>query len=219
MSLRTKIQSKQIWLHLDLLKTFHYWRRFHFARNVRFHIYPNSIIRIADSAHLIIGSGNFSINATWIEGDERKNTSELILASNSELFVEGYVSLYQGASIYVAPDAKLIIKKNSFLNTNTVVNCFLHIEIGEGCAISDDVRIHDSDNHSIYMDGHEKVNTKPVIIGNHVWIGKSSIIMKGVTIGDGAVIAAGSVVVHDVPPYTLFGGNPAKLIRENVSWS
>ena len=50
-------------------------------------------------------------------------------------------------------------------------------------------------------------------IGNDVWIGHSSIILSGVTIGNGAVIAAGSVVVKDVPPFSIVGGNPAKVIR------
>ncbi len=52
-----------------------------------------------------------------------------------------------------------------------------------------------------------------VIIGNDVWIGLNSLILSGVTIGDGAVIGAGSVVTKDVPPYAIVGGNPAKLIR------
>jgi virginiamycin A acetyltransferase len=55
------------------------------------------------------------------------------------------------------------------------------------------------------------------VIGNDVWIGINSIIMRGVTIGDGAVIAANSVVTRDVPPYAIFGGVPAKLIRYRFS--
>lgn len=51
-------------------------------------------------------------------------------------------------------------------------------------------------------------------IGNDVWIGYGSIIMQGVTIGDGAIIAAGSVVTKDVGSYSIYGGNPAKFIRE-----
>lgn len=52
-----------------------------------------------------------------------------------------------------------------------------------------------------------------IIIGNDVWIGRQSRIMPGVTIGDGAVIAAGSIVVKDIPPYAIFGGNPAQHIK------
>lgn len=53
----------------------------------------------------------------------------------------------------------------------------------------------------------------PIVIGNDVWIGMDSMILSGVTIGQGAVIAAGSVVTKDVPPYAIVGGNPAKVIK------
>ncbi len=55
------------------------------------------------------------------------------------------------------------------------------------------------------------------VIGNDVWIGLNSIVAPGVTVGDGAVIAAGSVVTKDVPPYMIVGGNPAKIIRPRFS--
>ena len=57
-------------------------------------------------------------------------------------------------------------------------------------------------------------NDKGVVIGNDVWIGTRAVILHGVTIGDGSVVAAGSVVTKDVPPYSIVGGNPAKVIRE-----
>lgn len=57
----------------------------------------------------------------------------------------------------------------------------------------------------------------PIVVGNDVWIATRAIIMSGVTIGDGAVIAAGSVVTRDVPPYAIVGGNPAKIIKYRFS--
>ena len=51
------------------------------------------------------------------------------------------------------------------------------------------------------------------VVGNDVWIGRESVILPGVTIGDGAIIAAYSVVSRDVPPYTVYGGDPARLLR------
>ena len=53
-----------------------------------------------------------------------------------------------------------------------------------------------------------------IVLGNDVWIGRESVIMPGVKIGDGAIIAAYSVVTREVPPYTVYGGNPAKFIKE-----
>lgn len=57
----------------------------------------------------------------------------------------------------------------------------------------------------------------PVIIEGDNWIGANAIILKGVTVGRGAVVAAGSVVIHDVPPYSIVGGVPAKVISERFS--
>ena len=62
------------------------------------------------------------------------------------------------------------------------------------------------------ISGHPATNGD-VIIGNDVWIGQSVTIMSGVTIGDGAVLGANSLITRDVPPYAIYGGNPAKLIK------
>ncbi len=74
-----------------------------------------------------------------------------------------------------------------------------------------------SDEVSHFLDMQKK--TKPVKIGNHVWIGTRVTILKGVNIGDGAVIAAGSVVTKDIPAGSLAAGVPAKIIRDKVIWS
>ena len=58
----------------------------------------------------------------------------------------------------------------------------------------------------------------PITIGENVWIGCRALILKGVTIGDGAVVAAGAVVTKDVPANCVVAGNPAKIIKENVVW-
>ena len=59
----------------------------------------------------------------------------------------------------------------------------------------------------------------PVVIHDHVWVGARVTILKGVEIGEGAVVAAGSVVTHDVPAHALVGGNPARVIRQDVDWN
>lgn len=55
--------------------------------------------------------------------------------------------------------------------------------------------------------------SRPVIIGDDVWIGHGAILMHGVSIGCGAIVAAGSIVTKDVPPFAIFGGNPAQMLR------
>ena len=203
---------------IDVFKTLYYQIVLKYPKSVYFSIFPNSIVRIASDATVSILHGGLKLNATWNEGNKRRNKSELILDSKSELVIDGDFGMYQGASIYIAPGAKMLVKGSSFINTNTVINCFSYIEIGSHTFISDDVRIQDSDNHSIIVDGFAQKNTKPIIIGNHVWVGKNVLILKGVHIGDGAIIAAGSVVIRDVPENCMVAGNPAVVKKTNVKW-
>lgn len=119
---------------------------------------------------------------------------------------------YSGVRLEIGPNGTLMIGNGTYLNRNTLIVCEDHIEIGENCKIAWDVIIMDSDLHPI-SDSSPIVN-KPVRIEDNVWIGCRSIILKGVTIGYGAVIAAGSVVTKNVPPKTVYGGSPAKFITE-----
>ena len=68
---------------------------------------------------------------------------------------------------------------------------------------------HDTEFHNVQRNPQKQ----GTVVGNDVWIGQDAIVMRGLTIGDGAVIAAGAVVTKDVPPFAIVGGNPAKLIR------
>lgn len=101
--------------------------------------------------------------------------------------------------------------------------------IGDRVLIAHNVNIFDSLTHplsrkkrheqfkAIVQSGHPEqldLDEKPVVIENDVWIGASACVLRGVHIGEGAVIGAGSVVTHDVPKFTIMGGNPARIIRE-----
>lgn len=138
------------------------------------------------------------------------------LAKNSKIDVYGHVTLGPGVRIILGEGAMVRIGNGTFLSSNSLVICKESIEIGDHCAISWDVQIMDTDFHTL---SGQRAKTKPIVIGNNVWIGSRVTILKGVTIGDGAVIAAGAVVTKEVPPATLVGGNPAKIIRQNVEWS
>jgi acetyltransferase-like isoleucine patch superfamily enzyme len=219
MNILNKIKKKLFNIRdISFFKTIYWWFRIKPQQSTHFYVYPHSIIKIDRSAKFELIKGTLKINASWSEGRPRKNTSELILCEKSHLIIENDFSLFQGASIFIGKNATMCIKGNSFANTNTIINCFEYIEIGQKTYISDDVRIQDSDNHFIIENGIKKKNCAPIIIGNHVWIGKNVIILKGVTIGDGAVVAAGSVVVKNIPSHCLVGGNPAKIIKQNINW-
>lgn len=107
------------------------------------------------------------------------------------------------------------IGNNSYIGDRTEIHAGKSVKIGNGVNIAWDCNILDRDYHAFES---ENEVVKSVVIEDHVWIGVRSVILKGVTIGEGAVVAAGSVVTRDVPPGCLVAGNPAKVIRENVSW-
>jgi len=124
--------------------------------------------------------------------------------------------MHSGAVLVAFSEAKIILGSNVSFNNNCEIYCSESIEIGDDTIFSNNCVIRDSDLHKIVTS--KNPNTKSIKIGKHVWVGTNSIILKGVTIGDGAIIGAGSVVVNDVPPATLVAGNPAKVIKTNIRW-
>jgi acetyltransferase-like isoleucine patch superfamily enzyme len=113
------------------------------------------------------------------------------------------------------------------------IECAERVEIGKYCQISYHVEIHDNNSHPVDPESRKRqavgvhVNkegfgsiylseTKPVIIGDNVWIGHDVIILKGVHIGNNSIIAAGSIVTRDVPENAIVAGNPAKPVK-NIS--
>lgn len=107
--------------------------------------------------------------------------------------------------------------------TSTSIYCNNKIEIGNHVLIGAETLIMDTNFHSLdysirgtSKEGYQykgTINTAPVVIGDNVFIGTRCIINKGVNIGEGAIIAAGSVVVTDIPAWEVWGGNPAKFIK------
>lgn len=98
------------------------------------------------------------------------------------------------------------------INCNVSVTIGSHVLIGAGCLITD------SNHHSINwrqrcFEGDSNVKSAPITICDYVFIGARSIILKGVTIGEKSIIAAGSVVVTDIPANCIAGGNPCKVIK------
>jgi tetrahydrodipicolinate N-succinyltransferase len=111
-------------------------------------------------------------------------------------------------------DARIEVGDGSFLNYRTEIVAHARVTLGRGCLLAWDVQVVDSDSHRV--DG--RPHTAPVTIGDDVWIGARATVLKGVTVGDGAVVAAGSVVVADVPAHALVAGNPARVVRTEVTW-
>lgn len=104
------------------------------------------------------------------------------------------------------------IGKNVFINSGCHFQDQGGITIGDGAFIGHNV-VFATINHDLYPCNIRKNHYAPIKIGNNVWIGSNATILQGVSVGEWAVIAAGAVVTKDVPPYTVVGGIPAKVIR------
>ena len=104
------------------------------------------------------------------------------------------------------------IGNNCFFNSNVSITSLKSITIGNNVRIANNTVIVDHDHD--YMNNMTEYQCDEVVIGDDVWIGANSVILKGVHIGNHAVIAAGSVVRHDVPDHTVAGGVPASILKE-----
>lgn len=107
--------------------------------------------------------------------------------------------------------AFLSIGTRTQIGDNTQIHCGQRIEIANDVMISWGCSIMDRDFHPLEGEHEERA---PVIIEAHAWIGCQCIILKGIRIGEGAIVAAGAVVTRDVPPHSVVAGNPARIIRQ-----
>jgi acetyltransferase-like isoleucine patch superfamily enzyme len=140
-----------------------------------------------------------------------------------------HVSCYAGCSFSIGQNGTCTVGDFTLLN-GALIMAEEQIDIGSHCLISWNVGIADSDFHPLepaqrlvdakalapfFKDRplRPKLKTAPVKIGENVWIGMNAVILKGVTIGDNSVVAAGSVVTKSVPPNTIVAGNPAVAVK------
>lgn len=136
-----------------------------------------------------------------------------------------------GRQDYSSKTGKIKIGSYVFIGRGTVIDVADSVEIGNYAMISCNVRINDNNTHSIKAKDRKKdlviffdhnildtvgINnvSKAIKVGNHVWIGRDALILKGVTIGDGAIVAARAIVTHNLSPNTIVAGNPAKIVKK-----
>lgn len=197
-------------LRISVLRTLYLSARFGgqiiILRGTRLQLARGARISVARGSRLVLG-GRYVV----------ATACSLKMRRNSQLTVHGDATIYRGTRILIDEDAHLEIGDQTYINYDSAVTCFEHITIGSNCAISWNANIFDGNGHELVVAGVPRPRRRPLCIGSNVWIGTGAIIM-GATIGDGAVVAAGSVVTADVPRNVVVAGNPARVVKEEVSW-
>lgn len=147
-----------------------------------------------------------------------QNKYDIVIGKRCE--IKGQLFSFEGG--------KILIGNNVFMNYNSFIGSMEAVTIGNDVIIATNVRIFDNNNHPTSPTQREMMSHndfygelwtwkyaehKPVVIGDNVWIGELSAILKGVTIGKGSIVASHSVVTKDVPPYVIVAGNPARVVK------
>ncbi|MBX2932022.1 MAG: acyltransferase [Chitinophagaceae bacterium] len=145
-------------------------------------------------------------------------TDKTFLNINGHLNIKGNYNIGRGCRFDIGKNATVSIGDGGYINCNSSVIIMHKLSIGDNCAISWNCQFLDEDFHVIDYEG-KKNTPNSIEIGNHVWIGCGVKVYKGTKIPDGCVIASDSVVkgIFD-KQNCLIGGNPAKILQENIQW-
>ena len=139
-----------------------------------------------------------------------QNHGRMVIGSRVQL-----VSTVATLELVTMEGGTLEVGEQTLLNYGGSIAAAERISIGARCLIGTHAIIMDNDFHRIEPERRlERPPSRPITIGDNVWLGARTIVLGGVTIGDDSCIAAGSVVVEDIPPRTLAAGVPARVIRD-----
>lgn len=117
-----------------------------------------------------------------------------------------------GVTIVVARGAVLSMGNGCYMNTGSSIEVHHEVRIGDHALIAPFASIVDDNRHE--AEPGSSRTKKPIIVGNNVWLGRNVAVLPGITIGDGSVIGANSVVSRDIPPNCFAAGAPARVIRK-----
>ena len=175
------------------------------------HLEERAVIEFKKNGFLVLGTERSSFR-DWA------GRSRLYIREGGRLTIEGYNQIGRGSLVWILEGGHVVIKGNSFTAGKSMIISKKSVEIGQNCSIAWGVTISDHDFHETFVKGELQPETKPVKICDGVWIGMNATILKGVTIGESAIVAAGSVVTRSVPPRAMVAGIPAKVIKRDVEF-
>ncbi len=146
-----------------------------------------------------------------------KLETRLLVDKGATLRYDGNTTIGYGSDIEIFSNAELSFGGGGATNIGATIICGEKIQIGKNTMLGRHVTIRDN-NGSHFMNRQGYKNTRPVIIGDKVWLTEQCTVMPGVKIGDGAIIGALSLVISNVPAYSLASGHPAEVVDEEILW-
>ena len=165
-------------------------------------------IKLKGSSELLIAKNAKIVNCTIS-----------IIGNNNKLFINNNTVL-RHTNIEILGDNCLIsIGENSIVGHG----CYLSakegkkLQIGDGCMFSRNAKVMTSDGHFIYKDNQVINRGKDINIGSNVWLADNVTILKGLSIGEGSVVGINSTLTKILPPHSIAVGNPAKIIKEEIT--
>ena len=148
---------------------------------------------------------------------DRKRSRSIWQVSGTVTF-RGKASIGHGSKLSIRGDLTLGADFN--MTAESTIVCAKEIRFGDDCLLSWDILVMDTDEHPLYDKAHQRINPdKPIVVGNHVWIGCTCVLLKGATIPNDTVVAAGALLTSAyVGEQQVIGGNPPSVLKREVHW-
>jgi maltose O-acetyltransferase len=169
----------------------------------------------------LLGKIGAALNARWYLRGASARGARVTLVGRPKVVNQGTMTFGERVrldstvakmELVALPGGHLEIGNNVFINYGSSLVSSKHVKVGDDCLIGTHVMVMDCDFHRV-EDKRWDTTGETIILEDRVWLGNRSIVLKGVTVGHDAVVAAGSVVTKDVPPRTVVAGVPAKVVR------
>ena len=143
-----------------------------------------------------------------------------IFGDNNYIEIKKHARIYGPCLIRAEFGSKIMIDQNVGLRGVTMLAKNARISIGADCMTSYNVIIRNHDSHDVLsiVNGEPVNPSKDIVIGKHVWLAQNTTILKGVNIGSNSIVGFGAVVTKNIPDNSIAAGNPAKVVKSDVTW-
>ena len=180
----------------------------------------NNVVSIKSMRHdflIRIYGNNNSIEIG--ENSRLKNTQITIVGDNNHIIAESGSKFDGPCRISMEGNSTLKIGCNSGIRGVSFVLKDADITVGRNCMFSYDVLIRNNDHHKVLEDGNVTNSAQSIVIDDHVWLCERSTVLKGVSLGKDSIVAFGAVVTKDCPPNSIMAGNPARVVKNGITWA